>query len=66
MSIYQKIAELEARWFSPLLTALKTRRLQGLRLTALGDDAIAEVTINAGDLWKFWRRPKLLSDLLTD
>lgn len=57
------IAELEARWFSPLLAALKARRLQHLRLTALGDDAIADVTLDAGDLRQFWRRSKTLSDL---
>ena len=57
------LAELEARWFSPLLAALKSRRLQRLRLTALGDDAMAEITLGTGDLWKLWRRPKQLSDL---
>jgi hypothetical protein len=58
------LAELEANWFAPLLAALKSRRLQHLRLTALGDAATIDVTINAGDLWKLWRRPKPLSDIL--
>lgn len=57
------LAELEARWFAPALAALKTRRLPGLRLTALGDDAVVDITLDAGDLWKLWRRPKTLSDL---
>jgi hypothetical protein len=55
---------LEARWFAPMLTALKARRIHGLRLTALGDDACVDVTLDAGDLWRFWLRPKTLADLL--
>lgn len=57
------VMELEARWFAPLLAALKSRRVHGLRLTALGDDAVADITLDAGDLWQFWRRPKTLADL---
>ncbi len=59
------LAGLETRWFSPLLAALKARRLQRLRLTALGDDAVVEVAIGTGDLRRFWRRSKQLSDLAT-
>ncbi len=59
------LRELEARWFAPALSALKGRQLHGLRLTALGDDAIVEIAIGASDLWQFWRRPKTLADLLT-
>ena len=58
------LEELEARWFAPSLAALKARRIHGLRLTALGDDAVVDVTLDAGDLWQFWRRPKTLADLL--
>lgn len=58
------LAELEARWFAPALAALKARRVHGLRLTALGDDAVVDVTLDAGDLWQFWRRPKMLADLI--
>jgi len=58
------LTELEARWFTPALAALKARRIHGLRLTALGDDAIVDLTLDAGDLWQFWRRPKTLVDLL--
>ncbi|GIK24423.1 MAG: hypothetical protein BroJett006_06690 [Betaproteobacteria bacterium] len=58
------LEELEARWFAPSLAALKARRTHGLRLTALGDDAVVDVTLDAGDLWRFWLRPKTLADLL--
>lgn len=57
------LTELETRWFAPALAALKARRQHGLRLTALGDDAIVDITLDAGDLWQFWRRPKTLADL---
>ena len=58
------LEELEARWFAPSLAALRARRIHGLHLTALGDDAVADITLDAGDLWRFWRRPKALADLL--
>jgi len=58
------LVELEANWFAPLLAALKLRRPQRLRLTALGDAATIDVTINAGDLWKLWRRPKPLQNIV--
>lgn len=60
------VMELEARWFAPLLAALKSRHLRGVRLTALGDDASVDITLDAGDLWQFWRRPKKLADLASE
>ncbi len=59
------LAELETHWFAPMLAALKARHVHGLRLTALGDDAVVDITLDAGDLWQFWRRPKSLADLIT-
>lgn len=58
------VAELEQAWFQPLLAALKSGRLQQVRLTALGDEGIADVTVQAARLWKFWRRPKTVENLL--
>ena len=60
------LTELETRWFAPLLAALKGRKLTGLRLTALGDEACLDLTLDAGDAWQFWRRPKSLADLITE
>jgi hypothetical protein len=57
------LAELERRWFAPALTALKASRIHGLHLTALGDEAVVDVTLDAGDLWQFWRRPRTLAEL---
>ncbi len=59
------LEDLETRWLAPMLAALKARRVHGLRLTALGDDAVVDITLDAGDLWQFWRRPKTLADLMT-
>ncbi len=58
------LEELEARWFAPSLAALRARRIHGLRLTALGDDAVVDIRLDAADLWRFWLRPKILADLL--
>ena len=58
------LADLEVRWFVPLLAALQVRRVSGIRLTALGDEAAIDVTMDAVDMWKFWRRPKSLPDIL--
>ena len=60
------LEELETHWFAPALAALKARRVHGLRLTALGDDATVDITLDAGDLWQFWRRRKTLANLLRD
>lgn len=57
------LLELETRWFAPLLRALKARRADGLRLTALGDEAVVDVALRPGDLWRFWRRPLALPGL---
>jgi hypothetical protein len=58
------IEALEQRWFQPLLAALKSGQLKHLRLTGLGDEGIAAVSVEAGQLWKLWRRPKPLSSML--
>ncbi len=58
------LADMEARWFAPLLAALQARRISGIRLTALGDEATFDVTMGANDMWKRWRRPKSLPDIL--
>lgn len=57
----EELLRLEARWFAPLLAALKARRLDALRLTALGDEASLDVTVKSADVWKFWRRPQTLA-----
>jgi hypothetical protein len=59
----QALQELEAEWFEPLLAALKARRTTALRITAPGDRATLELSLDVRSLWKFWRRPRSLDSL---
>lgn len=59
-----RLLELEARWFAPLVAALKTRRISSVRISAPGDRHCVTLDVRAGDLWKFWRRPRSLEALL--
>lgn len=56
-----RIAELEERWFAPLLAALRNGRLTRLTLVALGRDASARFSVARTDLVKIWRRAKPLA-----
>lgn len=59
-----RLLELEARWFVPLVAALKARRISSVRISAPGDRHCVTLDVRAGDLWKFWRRPRSLEALL--
>lgn len=54
----ENIEELEARWFAPLLTALRRGELEELTISS-GSWSFA---ISRRDLWKLWRRGKALAD----
>lgn len=55
------LAELEARWFAPLLNALRSGRIGMLTLNAPdGREGLSVETVR-GDLRHFWRRAKPLS-----
>ncbi len=55
------LAELETRWFAPLLGALRAGRIGMFTLHALdGREALSVETVR-GDLRRFWRRAKPLS-----
>jgi hypothetical protein len=58
------LAELEARWFAPLLEALKRGALQSVALHALGPDASVASISTRFDRFKFWRRKRRLADYL--
>jgi hypothetical protein len=60
-----ELARFEAAWLAPALDALRAGRLDALRLIAPGDQAIAELQVRRGDLWKFWRKPRPVADLAT-
>ncbi len=58
-----ELARFEADWLLPAVDALRSGRLDALRLLAPGDSASAELQVSRGDLWKFWRKPCALSEL---
>jgi hypothetical protein len=58
-----ELARFEADWLAPAMAALRSGRLDALRLLAPGELAAAELLISRLDLWKFWRKPRPLSEL---
>jgi hypothetical protein len=59
----ETLLALESAWFTPLLAALKARQLTSLRISAPGDRATLDIAIAAGQLWKFWHKPRNLEDV---
>ena len=59
-----ELARFEADWLAPALDALRNGRLGALRLVAPGDFAAAELQVSRRDLWKFWRKPRPLAELV--
>ncbi len=60
----EQLTRLEADWLVPALDALRSGRLDALRLLAPGDLATAELQVSRHDMWKFWRKPRALSELV--
>jgi hypothetical protein len=58
------LAELEERWFAPLLAGLKRGALHALSLHALGADHGCASTITRLDHYKWWRPRRPLADYL--
>lgn len=61
----EALARLEADWFAPLLDDLRRGRLRRLELVAPGEEHAATLSVARRDLWKFWRQPRPLTELLT-
>ena len=59
----EALLEVDRRWLAPALAALRTGRLRRLRLVAFGDEASLDMDLRRGDTWRFWRRPRPLTDL---
>ena len=55
---------LERDWFAPLLAALKAKQVRRLVISAPGDKHSLQVEVEAAGLWKFWRKPRPLTELL--
>jgi hypothetical protein len=59
----EALLQVDGRWLAPALAALKTGRLEQLRLVAFGSDSVLDMDLRRGDTWRFWRRPRPLTDL---
>ncbi len=59
----EQLARFETDWLAPALDALRSGRLDALRLLAPGDLAAVELNVRRHDLWKFWRKPRALTEL---
>ena len=57
------LARLEADWLAPAGRALREGKLTGLRLLAPGEAGSVELVLDRGDAWRFWRKPRPLTDL---
>lgn len=55
------LAGLERKWFSPLLEALRAKRIGMLTLHLLGREHALEVEVTGADLRRFWRRRRQLA-----
>jgi hypothetical protein len=55
------LADLEQKWFAPMLGALRERQLSTLTLLVGSDAGTLRFDLSAGDLWKFWRRAPVLA-----
>ena len=58
----EALQQLERDWFAPLLAALRQERIGMLSLFALGPEGVLSAEVTRGDLRRFWRRVKPLSD----
>ena len=56
----QELADMEHAWFTPLLTALRRRELDGLAVVALHPRACVRFDATRMDLLKFWRPQRSL------
>ena len=60
----ERLAGIERDHLTPLAVALSAGDIDCLRLTALGEEARLDIEIKRRDLWKFWRKPRALYELV--
>lgn len=60
----EAISKTERDWMKPLQAALKSGRIASLRISALGEEACLDLYLKRSDMFKFWRRPQALHELL--
>jgi hypothetical protein len=54
----ERLASLEARWFAPMLAALRERRVSRLSIVTPGEASCCRFDTTSRDLLKFWRSAK--------
>lgn len=59
------LSEIDANWLAPALVAVRTGRCRGLTMIASGHGRAFAVDIGRRDHWRFWRKPRPLSDIDT-
>jgi hypothetical protein len=57
----ERLAALEARWFTPIVRSLRSGRIEETAIIALGDESCSHFAASRASLMKLWRRPKPLS-----
>ena len=58
---FEQMNQLEQAWFAPALEALQSQQIKSLRLVLSDGQSLTEITCQAPQAWKFWRKPSLES-----
>ena len=56
------LVQLESAWLAPAVAAMRSGKLDTLRLLSPGEYNSVELSVSRAGLWKFWRKPRLLAD----
>ena len=59
---HDSIEQLERDWFAPVYAALRGRRIEQLNIIAISADGGRLWSITSGNTWRWWRRPRPLSN----
>jgi hypothetical protein len=56
----ERVQAMEYDWFGPLAAALQKRRIASAVIAFPGELRTRTLSVDAGDLWRFWRGPRTL------
>jgi hypothetical protein len=56
----------DSKWFAPLLQSLRSRKITQLTINLEVRDQLLQVLVSPIDLWKVWRKTKLLEAYFHD
>lgn len=57
----EQLATLERDWLTPLLSALRARKISVITLVAVNSDNLLQTTLTPVQLWRFWQRVRPLA-----